>query len=298
MRIAAIVARMCKSPQFAPCTTGVPKPQSEFVALDAQGIAASAELIEYVTLARVSKFRKQVASVLKLSGDYIYWGVHDVRAPSLLFAEAPSHVVSAFMSAALLAEDPDSGVCLVASWGTGEVASYLFNDVAPVDPEPQDFFVLAPSIATWLAQGGDVVEQRPPRKSWGAMATRYRRSIWLAQIMSSAAYASDSPREIVPTARDAAPLEAYALERETLANDPGLAAYWLLTHAVLGQTAELADALQRTRDARAVWLCDVRAAVAPMVHDTNLVEPWLAAHHPAWPAGTLARIRQAAQSAM
>jgi hypothetical protein len=295
MSIAAIVARMCKSPQFAPCTTGVPEPQSKFVALDAQGIAATADLVEYVTLARVSKFRKQVASVLKLAGDETYWGVYDVRSTSLLFAAAPSHVVSMFMSAALLAEDPDSGASLVADWRTGEVASYLFNDVAPVDPEPADYFVVAPSVAAWLAQGGDDADHRPVRGAWGGMAARYRRSIWLAQIMSDPDYAGDDPSEIVAAVRDAAPLATYALERESLTSDPGLAAYWLLTHAVLGRSAELADALQQTSGARAAWLCDVRAAVAPMVHDAALVKSWLAEHHPDWPAGTLARIRKAAQ---
>ena len=271
MSIAAIVARLCQSPAFAPCSTGVPEPQSEFVALDAQGIAASSELVEYVALARASEFREQVASVLKLAGDETYWGVYDVRSPSLLFAEAPSHVVSAFMSAALLAEDPDSGASLVADWHTGEVASYLFNDVAPVDPEPADFFVVAPTVAAWLAQGGDVFDHRPTRNAWGGMAARYRRSIWLAQIMSDADYAGDDPSDIVAAARDAAPLAAYALERSSLTSNPGLAAYWLLMHAVLGRSAELADALQQTSNARAGWLCDVRAAVAPMVHDATLV---------------------------
>jgi hypothetical protein len=32
-----------------------------------------------------------------------------------------------------------------------------------------------------------------------------------------------------------------------------------------------------------------------MVHDAALVKSWLAEHHPDWPAGTLARIRKAAQ---
>lgn len=115
-----------------------------------------------MTLARVSlNFASKFASVLKLAGDETYWGVYDVRSTSLLFAAAPSHVVSMFMSAALLAEDPDSGASLVADWRTGEVASYLFNDVAPVDPEPADYFVVAPSVAAWLAQGGDDTDHRP-----------------------------------------------------------------------------------------------------------------------------------------
>jgi hypothetical protein len=147
--------------------------------------------------------------------------------------------MSAFlMGAVVLAEDPDSGSVVVADWHTTMVASLLFNDA------PGDFFVVAPTIDTWLEQGGDATPR--PKTKATRMREMYRRSIWLSLIVGDPDYFSGDADDVVAATREAAPFTVYSKERSKLAVNPSLAVYWLLSHAIAGRIQALVDAIQRT----------------------------------------------------
>lgn len=247
------------------------------------GISASPELVEYMRLAEDPKFRQKVAAILEGG---CYWGVAPVRLPStLLFEHTSSEVVAFLMGSSVMATDPDSGAYLVATWSEAMVASFLFNDVAPSDEAPRDFAVESLSITECLEAYADT-ERRPDDSldPCRELARLYRRGIWIAQLIQEDDL--DPIDDIAVTARDASPIALYEKERGVLGS-PQFAAYWLLSHALLGRTRELADALERTSDTTNPAIKDLRRKL----RNAAAIDELFAKHRPDWTAEDFAKIR-------
>ncbi|MDF2693092.1 MAG: hypothetical protein K0S65_1475 [Labilithrix sp.] len=264
------------------------------VALSKLGLSASQELVEYMKLAEDATFRQEVGAILAKEGGF-YWGIRPVRSPSsLLFKETSSDVVAFLAGSIPLASDPDSGAYLVATWGSGApesaVASFLFNDVAPSDPEPRDFVVEGVSIEDTLSSYG-APGRRPKKKAalCQELERLYRRGIWIAQLVQEDDL--DSIEDIARTVRDASARSVYAKERAQVDTHVHFAAYWLLSHALLGRTEDLADALERTRDIIHPAIAELRRAFAPVVKNPSAIEKLFAKHRPDWTKKDIATIR-------
>jgi hypothetical protein len=223
-------------------------------------IVGARELVDYMKRAEAPRFRKDVGAILQHKGAF-YWGVGPVRLAKSLFGRTASEVVAFLMGAVVLATDPDSGAYLVATWGNARsrsmVASFLFDDVAPSDPEPGDFVVEALSIRDALESYGG----RRPRETLARckeLARLYRRGIWIARLV---AQRDPDPDDMERNKRDASPDALYAKERAHLGTHPHYAAYWLLSHAQQGRADLLADALARTCTVKNPAIVDLRKKV-------------------------------------
>lgn len=279
----------------------------DLVSFASLGIAASAELEDYARSAEAPAFRRGIGAILETQ---CYWGVGPIRPPKSLFRESASSVVAFLAGASVLATDPDAGAALIAAWSydalgaavpaartpgtpsdTSPVASFLFDDVSPSDPEPLDFVVEAPSIADLLARYGES-GGRPRRATpyAKAFARLYRRGIWITHVVH------DDPAEVddvVRSARDASPKKLYAKERDAFATAPHLAAYWILAHALVGDEAALGDALERARDVAHPVVVDLITKLAGK--DAKKRDALFTKHRPDWTAEDWAAIRAAAR---
>ncbi len=288
-----LVASLLSKRDLSPAQWIGPERAGPFVKLATLGLAASAELDEYMRLAEGLPFRKAVAGLLEPSG--CYWQVQPVRSPStLLFRGMPSDVVGFLAGTIPIAVDPDGGAYLVADLGRGPrsaVASFLFNDHAPADATPGDFVLESTSI-TGLVKSGGAAGARPERAAGAALERRYRRAIWIALMVHGTrdADAVDAG-ELLRTVGDASPLAAYTAERKHFKSRPAVAAYWLLSHALLGQVGALTDALALARGIKHPIVVELRKVLAPLVAGTPVVERLLEKHRPEWTAADLAAIR-------
>lgn len=225
------------------------------------GVPVAASLRAYAKAAEMPAFRAAVAALISSGGGF-YWSVWPVCVPTQLPTRlGRSALVTLLAGCVPLAIDPDSGAFVIADWRTSAVASFLFDDVAPSDPEPGDFVFEATSLARFLAAYGDPA-RRPRRNATGhEIARLYRRGIWLAHLLCKAEVDPDLD-DIVRTGRDASPLDVYRRERTRFATHPHYALYWLLAFAVTGARDHLADALARSRRVRAPVVAAVRAHLA------------------------------------
>lgn len=207
------------------------------------------------------------------------WSVVDEARPEqLLFSLSPSQLVAFLSGASVIAEDPDSGAVLVVDWFDGAVASFLFNDVSPADPAPADFVIEARSL-------NELARSPWPAAKPSALERRYRRAIWLAQLFHGDDWVCDDSVDDVRRAmRDAATDDAWREERALLSTRDDLAAYWLLAHAVRGDSTALNEALAATRETTSPAVVSIRQQVAA------LVERFLAAR-PDWSADDFASLR-------
>ena len=266
-----------------------------FVPFARLGIDASAELALYAKAAERLAFRRALAGVL-VGSPLKYWALVPVRPPpSLLFKLSPACVTAFVAGLAPIGEDPDSGALLVAEWygvrGTSLVASYLFNDVSPADAKPGDFVVEAASLGALVGQVPLVRPRPSPRTR--AMERAYRRGVWLGQLLYRGdLYMVDDPEDgTLRAIEDAADLSVYARERASLAARPDRAAYWLLSHAILGHSRELADAWARTARARHPAIRDLRARLASPERATATLRRLIEKHRAdEWPPGFLAEV--------
>lgn len=249
----ALLSQSLKTRGAEPATWVEGASRAPLVPLARVGIAASDELNEYVAAAEQRAFREAVAGLLHLR-DGQYWNPHPVRSPtSLLFRLSPAQVTAFLAGLQPLAEDPDSGAVLVASWGRGKstsmVASFLFNDVSPADEHRGDFVFEARSLRALFAPRAP----KRPRATAAARALeqRYQRGVWLGQLLFGADFWVDDPEDgTLRAMQDAASLEVYRKERRLLATNPDLAAYWLLSHAILEESGPLEETLRLTRAVR------------------------------------------------
>jgi hypothetical protein len=269
-----------------------------FVSLADVGIEASTELVDYMDAAEDKAFREAIAGLL--SDSPRRWNVHPMRpAKSLLFASSPSHVVAFLAGAEPMAEDPDDGAVLVASWGVGEarspVASFLFNDVAPSDPEPGDFVLEAESIEGLMRSGGAGDAGAKAKEIRSRFERGYRRGIWLAQMIFDEAdwYCDNELDDIVAAASHAARPRSYEAERALVASRPDVAAYWLLSHALLGQAGKLAEVLRAVVPVTHPLVVDLRKKLAPIARGKPVTE-LLRKHRPELDGAALDAIRRAA----
>lgn len=270
----SLVAKALAASGAAPRTWVAKDAKSPPVSYARLGIAASAELAAYARAADRLPFRKALAGVLE-SSPMSQWALHPIRPlESLLFKRSPAQVTAFVAGLEPIGEDPDSGAVLVAEWsgqrGTSLVASYLWNDVSPADAAPGDFVVEAKSLRALVSE---VPLRRPaPSARTRAMQAAYRRGVWLGALLySDAISVVDDPEDgTLRASADAAGLRVYARERGALGARPDLAAYWLLSHALLGHEDALADAWARTARVRHPAVRDLRsrlvsAARAPVV---------------------------------
>ncbi|AKV03131.1 hypothetical protein AKJ09_09794 [Labilithrix luteola] len=262
------------------------------------GIAASRELIDYTKLAEDGTFRGEIASILHKGG--FYWGIAPVRLPTkLMFALPAANVVAFLAGTSVLASDPDSGALLVASWNVGAststVASFLFDDVVPSDPTPGDFVVEALSIAEHLESYGDP-EAHPEsaNREVRDLARLYRRGIWLAHVVQDDAV--DSRDDLARTIRDASPLALYDTERAQFDTHPHLAAYWLLSHTLLGETNALVDALDQTSTSKSPVIVDLRKRLSQVAAEPTHLEQVFAQRTPRLKGSDLAELRRLAKA--
>jgi len=274
-------------------------------ALSELGIAASPELLAYCAAAEEKTVREAVSGLVA-SGE---WNVHPVRPlRSVLFHASPSHTVSFLAGLEPIAEDPDSGAVLAASWAIGEetsaVVSFLFDDVSPADAEPGDFVVEGASILAFLEAGvasedGSAARPKASSAACVALQRRYRETIWIAQLVYDRELwtCEDAVDDVVRAARDARPLTCFARDLDSLGERPDLAAGWLLAHAVAGRAGELATTIARTETSVHPAVMELRKKLTPKKSGTPRIDALLGEHCSHLDADELAAIREAVRGA-
>lgn len=289
-----LVAESLQARRGEPRTWVAGDASTPLVPLARVGIAASAELAEYIAAAERREFREAVAGILE-EGPMSQWALYPVRSPtSLLFKLSPANVTAFLAGLQPLAVDPDSTAVLVASWGRGKktstVASFLFNDVSSADEKRGDFVVEAASIRALL---GAKAPARPrATAATRAMEHRYQRGVWLGQLLFSPDYWVDDPEDgTLRAMNDAAGLDVYRRERRLLATSPDLAAYWLLSHAILGDVAELDETLSLTHTARHPVVMDLRQRLRSGSAGPKVMEKLITKYRKELPEGFLEQVR-------
>lgn len=269
--------------------------RAPLVPLARVGIAASGELSEYMAAAEQRSFRQSVAGLLH-ARDGRYWHPHPVRSPtSLLFRLSPAHVTAFLAGLQPLAEDPDDGAVLVASWGQGKstsmVASFLFNDVSEADEHRGDFVFEATSLRALF--GPTAQKHARATAAARALEQRYQRGVWLGQLIFGSDFWVDDPEDgTLRAMSDAAGLDEYRRERRLLATRPDLAAYWLLSHALLGELVALEETMRLTRTVRHPVVVDLQKKLrtGPKGLEASILK-----HREELPEGFLQQLRAAAR---
>ena len=96
--------------------------------------------------------------------------------------------------------------------------------------------------------------------------------------------------------QDAASLAVYRKERASLARAPDRAAYWLLSHAVLGAVKELAQTLELTRSIRHPVVEELHRTLGVASEAPTVLEALIAQHRPDLPRGFLGKVQAAARA--
>ena len=161
----------------------------------------------------------------------------------------------------------------------------------------RDFVAEAPSLRALL--GARPVRRPAQTPLTRELEQRYRRGVWLGQILFGKSYWVDDLEDGThPRDAHAAGLDVYRRERKLLAGRPDLAAYWLLSHTLLDDAPELEETFALTRPVGHPLVVDLHARLGSATRAPRVMEKLLAkARAEEWPKGFLERLRSVVKDA-